>query len=127
MRLGKYDEARQQLENIPLNHERTAMAIRHLAHIALKGERFETAGFWLQRGRETYPDSFIDSWVDYAMLEIAVHLGDSAQVEMVRAQAQQKYPPSDQWLGLLNAAAESYEWKASRAENLASRSQTVME
>jgi hypothetical protein len=78
--------------------------------IALDTGKMKSASFWLKKGRAEYPDSFLDSWVDYALLRIAMSENDQVAVREVRAAATKKYPPSDPWLNLLQAAAEGFEW-----------------
>lgn len=112
--LGTYEVAREHFEKVPLRHERTPEAIRNLAEIALDMKNFTNAGFWLARGRSDYPDQFLDSWTDYALVRVAIQSGKLNEVRELRAQAQGKYPPSDGWLTLLNAEAEAYEWQVLR-------------
>lgn len=109
--LGKLEAARENFEKVPLRHERTPAAVRHLAEIALETGRFDSAGFWLRRGREEYADRFLDSWTDYALVRVAAHEGASAELREIRARAETTYPPSDGWLTLLVAEAEAYEWR----------------
>jgi len=109
--LGKNDEARQNFEKIPLEHERTSEAIRQLAVLSLQTAHFEDAIFWLEKGKKDFHDSFLDSWVDYVELQAAIGLDDVEKVRAVRTQAATEYPPSDKWFNLLEAAAEAYEWK----------------
>ncbi len=108
--LGKYEEARKDFEAVPLGHELTPDAIRNLAMLALDAGNLQSADFWLKKGRTDYADSFLDSWVDYAMVRVAIGSNDVAGVRILREAAERKYPPSDQWLTLLQAASESYEW-----------------
>jgi tetratricopeptide (TPR) repeat protein len=111
MRLGRPNDARDNFERVPLQHARTSMAIRNLAAISLDEKRFRQAEFWLKKGRAEYPDNFLDSWVDYALLRAAAEAKDLDAVKAIQSDAQKKYPPSDQWLTLLNAAAESFAWE----------------
>ncbi len=116
LRLGKLADARGDFEQIPLNHERTPEAIRYLASIALDSGAYANAGFWLAKGRDEYPDSFLDSWVDYALLQVAVNTQDKKAVREIRVAATKKYPPSDPWFTLLDASAEAFEWTEARAQ-----------
>ena len=109
--LGKNQEAKEHFEKVPLEHEKTPLAIRHLAMLALGESRFDEALFWLEKGRKDYRDSFLDSWVDYARVEAAIGLNDADKVRTVRVEAAKQYPPSDKWFNLLEAAAEGFEWK----------------
>ncbi|MCB0332247.1 MAG: tetratricopeptide repeat protein [Bdellovibrionales bacterium] len=108
--LGQLDEAKSHFEQIPLGHERTPEAIRHLAEIALDQQQYAQASFWLTKGKEEYPDEFLDSWVDYALVRVAHSQGDTEKMEQIREEAEKRYPPSDSWFTLLNASAEGSFW-----------------
>lgn len=108
--LGKYEAARANFESVPLQHELTPAAMRQLSMLALDNGHANAASFWLTKGRADYPDSFLDSWVDYALVRVAIDRNDRKTVRELRSAAAKKYPPSDQWLTLLQAAAEEYEW-----------------
>jgi tetratricopeptide (TPR) repeat protein len=111
IRLGKYSDAKADYEAVPLRSDRGPIAIRRLASIALEQGHTSHAAFWLAKGREEFPDSFVDSWVDYAEVEAAIQKGDHDRIREVRAEALKKFPPSDPWLILLCASAEAFEWK----------------
>jgi len=111
--LGKNKEAREHFEKIPLEHEKTPLAMRNLATIALQDKRYSDALFWLEKGRKDFRDSFLDSWVDYTQLQAAIGMDDVEKVRSIREEASKQYPPSDKWFALLEAAAEGYEWKRS--------------
>jgi tetratricopeptide (TPR) repeat protein len=113
-RLGKFEAAREHFEKVPLRHERTPMAIRQLAEVSLEMKNYPSVTFWLARGRTEYPEQFIDSWVDYALVRAAISRGALDEVRELRTEATGKYPPADGWLTLLNAAAESFEWHVSK-------------
>jgi tetratricopeptide (TPR) repeat protein len=109
--LGKLEAARANFEKVPLRHDRTAAAVRSLGEIALETGDYAAAGFWLRRGREEYPDRFLDSWVDYALVRVAAHDGATDEVREIRTRAEAAYAPSDGWLTLLVAESEAYEWR----------------
>lgn len=109
--LGKYDLARQAFEQVPLNHPLAAEAVLHLALIALELQRFDQAHFWLQTGRKRFPESFLDSWVDYEQIRIAIHNQDEKSLQELLEQAEERHPPSDYWLTLAQSAAVAYQWK----------------
>jgi len=113
MKLGRWEDARRNFEKVPLQHPRTPDSLRSLAEISLQAGRYAQAVFWLTRGRKDYPDHFLDSWVDYALVRAAAEMKDAKQVRQLQSEAQKKYPPSDHWLTLLNAAAESFNWQQS--------------
>jgi tetratricopeptide (TPR) repeat protein len=110
MQLGKLDEARTNLEKVPLHHDRTPEAMRFLAQISLESKKYTEAEFWLNKGRGEYPDSFLDSWVDYVLVRVAIGANDTAKVKSLVDEAEKKYPPSDDWLNLLQAASEAFYW-----------------
>lgn len=110
MRLGKTEEARAHLEKVPLRHEHTPAAMRFLSQLALDRKNYKEAEFWLSRGRREYPDSFLDSWVDYVLMRIGISEEDDKKIKEVLQSATGKYPPSDEWLTLLKAASEAYYW-----------------
>ena len=112
MKLGRLSEARQNFEQVPLEHPRTPETLRSLAELSLQEGRHAQAIFWLNKGRKDYPDQFLDCWVDYTLLRAAAQMNDAKQVRRLQEEAQNKYPPSDHWLTLLNAAAESFNWQA---------------
>ena len=114
LHLGKNEDARADFEKVPLTHERTPDAIRSLALIALEANDFEGAAFWLSKGRNEFPENFLDSWVDYALLQVAVYERDEPKVALLTSEAQKKYPPSDPWLTIINATAETYFWEGRR-------------
>lgn len=111
LRLGKTDDARASFERVPLKNERTPDAIRYLATTSLEQAEYSNASFWLKKGRAEYSDNFLDSWVDYALLQIAVHDRSKKDVREIREAANKKYPPSDPWITLMNASAEAFEWE----------------
>lgn len=111
--LGDLEKARRHFEHIPLGHERTPEAIRHLAEITLEQQNYAQASFWLTKGKQEYPDEFLDSWVDYALVRAAHFEGDMEKMQELRVEAEKRYPPSDSWLTLLSASAEESFWSQS--------------
>jgi tetratricopeptide (TPR) repeat protein len=109
--LGKYQEAREGLQKIPLRHDRAAEALRLLGESYVVEAKYEAAAQWLERGRREYPDAFLDSWTDYILLRAALGRGDEIAANEIKAQAEKRYPPSDPWLSLLTAAAEEFAWR----------------
>ena len=109
-RLGKYEESVEHFQNIPIHHPKTPEAVKNLAHVSLELKKYEQAAFWLAKGRQEFPDKFLDSWVDYALMQVAIHENDTEKVNAIRQEAKEKFPPSDAWYALLDAAAEAYRW-----------------
>jgi tetratricopeptide (TPR) repeat protein len=111
VKLSRYDEAQKRLEAIPVDHERTGAAIRLLADIALETHQAGKAKFWIEKGRSDHPDSFVDSWADYALLRVAVERGDLDEARRLAESAQKNFAASDPWIILMQATVEQAEWK----------------
>jgi tetratricopeptide (TPR) repeat protein len=107
LRISRYDRAREAFERIPLGHERTSFAIRSLGEIALELENWESARFWLAKGRTEYADLFIDSWVDFGLVKALVSSGRTEDAKSVLDAARAKYPPGDPWLVLAESTYET--------------------
>ena len=111
MKLGKYVDAQKHLEAIPMDHERTAVAIRMLAGLSLETNQQARAKFWIDKGRADYPEAFIDSWGEYGLVQVAISQGNLDEAKRISESAQKRYSPSDAWLVLMQAAVEQAEWK----------------
>lgn len=109
--LGKRDDARVDLEAIPLEHPRTPDAVRDLAKLALDSGLFEEAQFWLRKGRRDFPERFADSWVDYGLVRAALGNSDQTTARAAREEARKRLAPSDPWLNLLEAESEESAWR----------------
>ncbi len=109
--LGKYQEAQDSFERVPVDHIRTPEALRFLAKISLQRGELEPAAFWLARGRDDHPDHFLDSWVDYVLLKAAISEGDLEKAKKLSETAFSNFPPSDSWLTLMQAAFEHFQWQ----------------
>lgn len=110
--LGKFKEAQEHFEMIPLEHLRSAEAIHYLARISLERKDYDALEFWLNKGMEIAPQSFKDGWTDYALIQVATYKNDLDKVQEVLSNAKNKYPPSDHWYMLIESAAESFKWRS---------------
>jgi tetratricopeptide (TPR) repeat protein len=110
MRIGKLEKADECLKAIPAQHDRSAAAVRALASIALQTNQTERARFWIEKGKNAYPEAFLDSWAEYGLMQVAVANGDLPTARRLVQEAQKNYPPSDSWLILMRAALEESEW-----------------
>ncbi len=110
MRLGRMGAAEKHLRAIPTDHERTALAVRMLAAIAIETQSYARAQFWIEKGKSDYPEGFIDSWADYSLVQVSLADGDLLKARSLVDQANKQYPPSDSWLILMQAALEQAEW-----------------
>ena len=119
--LGALDDARESFERVPLQHEKAASAIRALATIALDLKRFPQAEFWLAKGKELFPQEFLDGWVDYAKMIALTEQSREQDVKELLSRAAERYPESDGWFQLLRARAELFLWKSARSERALSR------
>ena len=114
--LNRLEDAETHFRAVPYGHERTAATFKKLAEVNLQLARPEKVKFWIEKGQKEYPDQFIDSWSEYALLESAIGMNDVEKMRVIRTEANQKYTPSDFWLSLINAATENKEWQLRRGE-----------
>jgi tetratricopeptide (TPR) repeat protein len=110
IKLGKLTDAERSLKTIPASHAYASEAIRMLASIALQTKQNERARFWIEKGKTAYADAFLDSWADFGLVKVAIEADDLAQARRVVDKASQRFPPSDTWLILMQAALEQAEW-----------------
>jgi tetratricopeptide (TPR) repeat protein len=111
LKLGKLADAERTLKGIPTDHPSAPEAVRLLANISMQTEQNDRARFWFDKGRADYSDAFVDSWVDYGQLNLALKSGDLPKARKVFEQAQKRLPPSDAWLIVMQASLEQAEWK----------------
>jgi tetratricopeptide (TPR) repeat protein len=111
LKLGKLADAERSLKGIPTDHPSAPEAVRLLASISMQTEQKDRAQFWFDKGRADYSDAFVDSWVDYGQLSLALKSGDMPKARKVFEQAQKRLPPSDAWLIVMQASLEQAEWK----------------
>jgi len=116
VKLGKLTEAERSLKTIPASHPLAAEAIRMLAIIALQTKQNDRARFWIEKGRSSYGDAFVDSWPDYGLTRVAIEANDIPRARSVVEKAAQRFPPSDPWLILMTAALEQAEWNEQAKE-----------
>ena len=109
--LGKTKEAREAFELIPAASDHAAEAVRRLAEIELKDRNFQRAYQWLTKGQREHAQFFLDSWVQYALVRCAVAQEDATLVADLKRVANDRFPPSDGWITLLNAEAEAFLWR----------------
>ncbi len=106
--LARYESAENTLASIPADHERAGEGIRLMAELFLDQKRDREAGEWLLKGRELFPEQFLDSWVDYGLVRAAVDLFDKELVSQRQKDAISRHPASDYWVTLLDAIAEGF-------------------
>jgi tetratricopeptide (TPR) repeat protein len=111
MILGQLEKAEDHFTQIPVRHVRSALAIKSLGTIALENRKYQEVIFWLNKGREEYPDAFLDSWVDYALTKSYSSIGESQKATETATKAAAMYPPSDGWLILLQSISEQAKWR----------------
>lgn len=111
LKLGRYTDAQKNLESIPMDHNRTPVAVRMLASLALETQQYDRAKFWIEKGKADYADAFVDSWGDYGLVQVALSKGNIEDARKVVDRAQKQFAPSDSWLVLMQASLELAEWK----------------
>lgn len=112
LKLGKLSDAERTLKGIPTDHHSAPEAVRLLASISMQTGQNDRARFWFEKGRADYSDAFVDSWVDYGQLNLALQSGDLPRARKVFEQAQKRLPPSDAWLIVMQASLEQAEWNS---------------
>jgi tetratricopeptide (TPR) repeat protein len=111
LKLGRYTESQKDLEAIPMDHVRTPVAVRMLAALALETHQYDRATFWIEKGQADHPETFVDSWGDYGLVQAAIAKGNLEDARRVVDRAQKQFAPSDSWLVLMQASLEMAEWK----------------
>ena len=106
--LGNIDDARTTLLKIRKNSEKYPLSLRLLAKLSIDSKQFEDAKKFLEEGKNNYTDNFIDSWVDYGDLQIAISNKDNLAVNEIIKKANEKYSPSDDWLAIINGTSELF-------------------
>lgn len=109
--LGKNTEARAHFEQVSLESIDGPRALRALAELEVAEKQYAKGAFWAAKGRELFADDFLDAWVDYALVLGAIEKADDTEVKKIMDQANNRYLPSEQWLVVLNATAESFLWR----------------
>lgn len=112
LKLGKLGDAERTLKGIPTDHPSAPEAVRLLASISMQTGQNDRARFWFEKGRADYSTAFVDSWVDYGQLNLALQSGDLPRARKVFEQAQKRLPPSDVWLIVMQASLEQAEWNS---------------
>lgn len=106
IKLGNLEDAKVNFQSIPVGHERIATAIRRLGEIALQLHDSEKVEFWLTKGRTEFPDSFLDSWVDFALVRSALDRSEEDKARKIYENAATRFAPSDFWMTILGAEIE---------------------
>jgi tetratricopeptide (TPR) repeat protein len=111
LKLGKLGDAERSLKGIPTDHQLAPEAVKLLAGISMQTGQNDRARFWFDKGRADYSDAFVDSWVDYGQLNLALKGDDLPKARKIFEQAQRRLPPSDAWLIVMQASLEQAEWQ----------------
>ncbi len=116
MNIGELEKAEEHLSKIPVKHKKSGLAVKALASIAMEKRDYRAANFWLKKGRSNYSDLFLDSWVDFALVKSFASLGQLSQAEQIVKKANEKYPPSDGWVILMQSTIEQARWESSESK-----------
>lgn len=114
--LGKRELALESLQKVSVTSERAPRTIQMLAQLSYDLGRHEDVAFWIAKGKSDYPDAFVNSWNDYALVTGALTLHKPVEAEEHSVRARATFPPSDPWITLLNGALEAYRWVASQKQ-----------
>jgi tetratricopeptide (TPR) repeat protein len=103
-------------QRVPVDSVKAPEAIRSIAKLEFDSGKFNDVKFWLNKGRTDYPDRFLDSWVDYVLVESALRLHDIESADEVAVRARASFPPSEGWMVLLEGSLEKAKWDDSRKD-----------
>ena len=108
--LGSFDEAQKDLQKISMDNEDAPLAIKLLMKILLEKKDYQKLKKWIEVLNIEFPDEFIDSWIDYAKVKVAISEDNKREALKVLEFAKDKYPESDSWINLAGASLETYLW-----------------
>ncbi len=103
--------ARTLLLEIPRNHGRAAETLRLLSELAVSRGDFNEAKLFLERGREDFPDKFLDSWTLYQLAKASAEMGERNKAEDYIVELQRSFPESDPWRVVAIAYMEQKAWR----------------
>lgn len=109
--LGSFDDALKDLQKVSLDNEDATLAVRLLMKILLEKKEYKKLKKWIEVANTEFPNEFIDSWIDYAKVKIAISENDKKAAKNILMQAKEKFPESDSWINLASAALETYLWQ----------------
>ena len=108
--LGSFDEAQKDLQKVSMDNEDAPLAIKLLMKILLEKKDYQKLKKWIEVLNIEFPDEFIDSWIDYAKVKVAISEDNKREALKVLEFAKDKYPESDSWINLAKASLETYLW-----------------
>lgn len=108
--LGSFDEAQKDLQKVSMDNEDAPLAIKLLMKILLEKKDYQKLKKWIEVLNIEFPDQFIDSWIDYAKVKVAISEDNKREALKVLEFAKDKYPESDSWINLARASLETYLW-----------------
>ncbi len=108
--LRNLKEAKEDLKKVSLDNEDAVSSIRLLIKISLDEKNYKELKQWLKVANTEFSEQFIDSWVDYAKLQLAMSENDERLARKILGKAKEKFPPSDPWVNLAMASFETFLW-----------------
>ena len=108
--LGSFDEAQKDLQKVSMDNEDAPLAIKLLMKILLEKKDYQKLKKCIEVLNIEFPDEFIDSWIDYAKVKVAISEDNKREALKVLEFAKDKYPESDSWINLARASLETYLW-----------------
>ncbi|MGI6680618.1 MAG: tetratricopeptide repeat protein [Bdellovibrionota bacterium] len=109
--LGSFTEAQNDLKKVSMDNEDAPLAVRLVMKILLDKKDFNNLKKWLAVSNEEFPNEFIDSWVDYAKVKVAINDKDKKTAIKILDEAKEKFPQSDLWINLASASLETFLWE----------------
>ena len=108
--LGSFDDAQKDLQKVSMDNEDAPLAIKLLMKILLEKKDYQKLKKWIEVSNTEFPNEFIDSWIEYAKVKIAISENNKREALKILESAKEKYPESDSWINLARASLETYLW-----------------
>lgn len=105
---GRLNEARTSFELVPIDHPGAGEAVHNLIQIALQQRDIKRTRYWVQKGREQFPEVVAESWTRYILGLLAISEQDVGSLSELLREGEKTASPSDHWYLLLQAAAEAF-------------------
>ncbi len=109
--LGDFENSKNYFSKVSLDNEDAPFAIRLLIKIALEENDFSSLKKWLDVATSEFPDEFLDSYIEYAKIKLAINEKNKQVANKTLQEAMEKFPQSDPWINLAMASYEAFLWE----------------
>lgn len=109
--LGDFESSKNYFSKVSLDNEDSPFAIRLLIKIALEESNYPALKKWLNVATSEFPDEFLDSYIEYAKIKLAIYEKNKQVANKTLQEAKEKFPQSDPWINLAMASYEAFLWE----------------